>query len=136
MGPVLKGEPVWILRQALLLKHAESLRLFGGAEGIRDEGALDSALMRPVNAWSYGGEARVAALAAGYAFGLAKNHPFIDGNKRAAFIAYVTFLKANGFDLRAAQPEAYRTMMALAAGEITEAAFADWVEPLLTPRTP
>jgi death-on-curing protein len=136
MSPVVTGEPVWILRQALLLKHAESLRLFGGAEGIRDEGALDSALMRPVNAWSYGGETRLAALAAGYAFGLAKNHPFIDGNKRAAFIAYVTFLKANGFDLRAPQPEAYRTMLALAAGDMSEAAFAGWLETHLAPRTP
>lgn len=120
-------EPVWIERQALLLKHAELLRLFGGAEGIRDEGALDSALMRPVNAWSYGGETDMAKLAASYAFGLAKNHPFVDGNKRTAFVAFATFLKANGFNLVAPQPEAYRAMMALAAGEMSESDFAAWV---------
>jgi len=127
-------EPIWIDRQALLLQHANSLRLFGGADGIRDEGGLESALVRPVNAWGYRGETNVAAPAAAYAFGLAKNHPFIDGNKRAAFIACVAFLKLNGFDLRAAQPDAYRAMMALAATEMGEEAFAAWIERHLSPR--
>src|SRR3712207_1826975 len=113
-------QPRWINRQALLLKHAESLRLFGGAEGLRDEGMLESALARPVNAWSYGGEERIPWLAAAYAFGLSKNHPFIDGNKRAAFIACVGFLKLNGYNLTASQPDAYRTMIALASGNMTE----------------
>lgn len=122
------NEPRWIHRQALLLKHAESLRLFGGAEGLRDEGMLDSALARPVNAWSYRGEIRISYLAAAYAFGLSKNHPFIDGNKRAAFIAYVGFLKLNGFNLTASQPDAYQTMIALAAGAVTEEEFAQWIE--------
>ncbi len=127
-------EPRWIHRQALLLKHAESLRLFGGAEGLRDEGMLDSALTRPMNAWSYRGEARIPDLAAAYAFGLSKNHPFIDGNKRAAFIAYVGFLKLNGFNLKASQPDAYQTMMALAAGAMTEEEFAIWIERNSSPR--
>jgi death-on-curing protein len=127
-------EPRWIARQALLLKHVESLRLFGGADGLRDEGMLDSALMRPVNAWAYRGEDRIAYLAAAYAFGLSRNHPFIDGNKRAAFIAYVGLLKLNGFNLTATQPEAYKTMIALAAGGMTEDAFAAWIDTHSAPR--
>jgi len=121
-------EPRWISRQALLLKHAESLRLFGGAEGLRDEGMLDSALTRPINAWSYRGETSIAQLAAAYAFGLSKNHPFVDGNKRVAFIDYVGFLKLNGFNLVASQPEAYRTMIDLAAGVMSEEEFAAWIQ--------
>lgn len=128
--------PIWIERQALLLQHANSLRLFGGAEGIRDEGALESALMRPVNVWSYRDETALPTLAAAYAFGLAKNHPFVDGNKRAAFIACVGFLKLNGLDLRAPQPDAYRAMIALAAGDMTEEAFAAWLDRHLAPRSP
>jgi death on curing protein len=127
-------EPVWIEREALLLAHVQSLRLFGGAEGLRDRGAPESALMRPVNAWSCRGETDLAALAAAYAFGLAKNHPFIDGNKRAAFLACVGFLKLNGFDLRAPQPEAYRTMMELAASTMTEVAYAAWLAAHMRPR--
>jgi death on curing protein len=127
-------EPRWINRQALLLKHAESLRLFGGAEGLRDEVMLDSALARPLNAWSYRSEERIAHLAAAYAFGLSKNHPFIDGNKRAAFIAYVGFLKINGYDLTASQPEAYKSMIALAAGGISEEEFAAWMEQNISSR--
>lgn len=127
-------EPRWIDRRALLLKHAESLRLFGGAEGLRDDGMLDSALTRPVNTWAYRGEDRIAYLAAAYAFGLSRNHPFIDGNKRAAFIAYVGFLKLNGFNLTATQPEAYKAMITLAAGDLTEDAFAAWIEIHSAPR--
>jgi len=127
-------EPKWINRQALLLKHAESLRLFGGAEGLRDEGMLDSALARPINAWSYRDETRVEYLAAAYAFGLSRNRPFIDGNKRAAFIAYVSFLKLNGINLTASQPEAYRTMIDLAAGTMSEEKFAEWIQVNITSR--
>jgi death on curing protein len=127
-------EPVWIERQALLLVHASLLRMFGGPEGIRDEGALDSALMRPVNAWAYRNERRISHLAAAYAFGLAKNHPFVDGNKRAAFVAFVSFLKVNGYNLRAPQPEAYRAMIALAAGQLTEEEFGGWIEGHIGPR--
>jgi len=128
-------EPRWINRQALLLKHAESLRLFGGAEGLRDEGMLDSALARPLNAWSYRGEERITHLAAAYAFGLSRNRPFIDGNKRVAFIAYVGFLKLSGYDLTASQPEAYKSMIALAAGVMGEEEFAAWIEQNISPRT-
>ena len=127
-------EPVWIRREALLLKHADSLRLFGGAEGIREPGTLDSALMRPVNLLSYEPNTRLARLAVAYAFGIAKNHPFVDGNKRAAFLACVAFLKLNGFDLQAPQPETYRAMVALAAGEMPEDAFAEWLDTYMQAR--
>ena len=130
----MSDEPVWIRREALLLKHADSLRLFGGAEGIREPGALDSALMRPVNLRSYEPDTSLARLAAAYAFGIAKNHPFVDGNKRAAFLACVAILKLNGFDLQAPQPEAYRAMVALAAGEMPEDAFAEWLDTYLQAR--
>ncbi|MDF2813340.1 MAG: death-on-curing protein [Microvirga sp.] len=127
-------EPVWINRQALLLKHAESLRIFGGAEGLRDEGLFDSALMHPINSWHYADGVTYPMLAASYACSLEKNHPFIDGNKRAAFIAYVGFLKLNGFNLTASQPDAYQTMMGLAAGHVGEEQFAVWIEANSAPR--
>jgi death-on-curing protein len=116
----------WIDRRALLLLHYESLAEHGGASGLRDEGLLDSALARPVNAAAYG-EPDVAGLAAAYAFGLAKNHPFVDGNKRAAFLAAGLFLMLNGHRLRASQSDATLAVFGLAAGDVDEAAFADWL---------
>ena len=116
----------WINRHALLLLHGESLVLHGGAPGIRDEGLLESALMRPENLVAYG-KPDVFDCAAAYAFGLAKNHPFIDGNKRAAFLACGLFLHLNGVRLTATQPDATLTMLALAAGDLTEETFAAWL---------
>lgn len=116
----------WIDKRALLLLHAETLAEHGGSAGIRDEGLLDSALARPQNVEIYG-TASVAALAAAYAFGLAKNHAFIDGNKRAAFLAAGLFLALNGYRLSATQVEATSAMLALAAGELDEKTFARWV---------
>ena len=116
----------WINRHALLLLHGESLVLHGGAPGIRDEGLLESALMRPENLVAYG-KPDVFDCAAAYAFGLAKNHPFIDGNKRAAFLAGGLFLLLNGVRLTATQPDATLTMLALAAGDLTEETFAAWL---------
>lgn len=116
----------WIDKRALLLLHAETLAEHGGGAGIRDEGLLDSALARPQNVESYG-TASAAVLAAAYAFGLAKNHAFIDGNKRAAFLAAGLFLALNGYRLSATQVEATSAMLALAAGELDEAAFAGWL---------
>ena len=125
---------IWIDRRALLLLHGESLVLHGGAPGIRDEGLLDSALARPENLAAYG-QPDVFDCAAAYAFGLAKNHPFIDGNKRAAFLGAGMFLRLNGFRLTATQHEATLTMLALAASDITEAAYADWLRNHTTPLT-
>lgn len=116
----------WISKRALLLLHDESLAEHGGASGIRDEGLLESALARPENLAAYG-EPDLAALAAAYGFGLAKNHPFIDGNKRAAFLAVGLFLALNGQRLVVSQAEATATILALAASEITEDAFAAWL---------
>ena len=116
----------WINRHALLLLHGESLVLHGGAPGIRDEGLLESALMRPENLVAYG-KPDVFDCAAAYAFGLAKNHPFIDGNKRAAFVAGGLLLLLNGVRLTATQPDATLTMLALAAGDLTEETFAAWL---------
>lgn len=116
----------WINRRALLLLHGESLVLHGGAQGIRDEGLLDSALARPQNLVSYG-QPDIFDCAAAYAFGLAKNHPFIDGNKRAGFLGAGMFLRLNGHRLTASQQDATLTMLALAAGDIGEAEFATWL---------
>jgi len=116
----------WIDKSVLLVLHDESLALHGGASGIRDEGLLDSALARPVNLAAYG-EPDFADLAASYGFGLAKNHPFVDGNKRAAFLAAGLFLFLNGKRLSATQVDATITMLALAAGELEEADFAAWL---------
>lgn len=116
----------WINRRALLLLHGESLVLHGGAVGIRDDGLLDSALMRPQNLVLYG-QPDVFDCAAAYAFGLAKNHPFIDGNKRAAFLGAGMFLRLNGHRLTATPQDATLTMLALAAGDVTEAGYAAWL---------
>ena len=125
----------WINRHALLLLHGESLVLHGGAPGIRDEGLLESALMRPENLVAYG-KPDVFDCAAAYAFGLAKNHPFIDGNKRAAFLACGLFLHLNGVRLTATQPDATLTMLALAAGDLAEEAFAAWLRAHTAPLKP
>jgi death on curing protein len=116
----------WVDRRALMLLHAESLAEHGGGEGLRDEGLLESALARAENLAAYGSP-DVADLAASYGFGLAKNHPFIDGNKRATFLSVGLFLHLNGYRLRATQAEATLTMLGLAAGDITEAEFATWL---------
>ncbi len=120
----------WVSKQALVLLHGESLATHGGREGMRDEGLLDSALMRPQNILAYADADNppdAAALAASYGVGLAKNHPFVDGNKRAAFLAVGLFLYLNGLRLQATQTDATLTMLAVAAGDITEEAFAAWL---------
>jgi death on curing protein len=116
----------WIDKQALLLLHDESLAEHGGSAGIRDQGLLDSALARPLNLEAYG-EPDFANLAASYAIGLAKNHPFVDGNKRAAFLSTGLFLYLNGYRLSVSQADATLTMLAVAAGEMDEAALAEWL---------
>ena len=123
----------WITRQALELLHEESLSLHGGASGLRDEGLLESALARPLNLSAYG-EPDLAALAAAYGVGLAKNHAFVDGNKRAAFLSVGLFLGLNGYRLVATQAEATLTMLGVAAGEIDEEAFAAWIREHTQPR--
>jgi death-on-curing protein len=116
----------WVDRQALCLLHDESVAEHGGAPGLRDEGLLESALARPLNLAVYG-EPDVFELAAAYGVGLAKNHPFVDGNKRAAFLAVGLFLALNGHRLTATQADATLTMFAVAAGSLEEPAFAAWL---------
>ncbi len=123
----------WIDKRALLLLHAESLAEHGGGVGLRDEGLRDSALARPLNLVAYG-TPDFADLAASYAFGLAKNHPFVDGNKRAAFLSAGLFLALNGFRLTASQVDATQAMLALAGGELSEEAFARWLRSNTSPR--
>lgn len=123
----------WISREALLLLHDESLAEHGGAAGLRDVGLVDSALARPLNLVAYG-EPDLAELAASYAVGLAKNHAFVDGNKRAAFLAVGLFAALNGQRLVASQIEATRAMLTVAAGEIDEAGFAAWLRERLKAR--
>ena len=121
------SEPVWVSRQVLELLHGESLREHGGADGLRDSGLLDSALARAQNICAYEAVDDVFRLAAAYAFGIVKNHPFVDGNKRAGFIAAGLFLRLNGARLKADKAEAAMAVFDLAAGEITELQFAEWL---------
>ncbi|MCF8177677.1 MAG: type II toxin-antitoxin system death-on-curing family toxin [Sulfuritalea sp.] len=123
----------WIDKQALLLLHGESLAEHGGAAGMRDEGLLDSVLARAKNHAAYG-EPDVAELAAAYGCGISQNHPFVDGNKRAAFLSVGLFLALNGYRLVATQAEATLVVLSLAAGELEEAEFAAWLREHLVPR--
>ena len=119
--------PVWVLRETVLTLHEQSLAEFGGAAAIRDEGLLDSALAKPENLFAYG-KPTLFELAAGYGFGLVKNHPFVDGNKRVGFIVAVVFLELNGYRFQATEAEAAVRTLALAAGEMSEADFAAWLK--------
>jgi death on curing protein len=124
----------WVDKHALLLLHDESLAEHGGLPGLRDAGLLDSALARPLNQATYG-EPDLCALAAAYCVGLAKNHPFVDGNKRAAFLAMGMFLFLNGHRLVATQAEATLAVLAVAASEWDEATLAAWLREHVAPRT-
>jgi death-on-curing protein len=123
----------WVDQASLMLLHDESLAEHGGASGLRDKGLLQSALARPLNLVAYG-EPDVADLAAAYAVGLAKNHAFVDGNKRAAFLALGLFLALNGWRLAVGQAEATLTMLDVAAGTVDEQRLATWIREHLQPR--
>jgi len=118
--------PVWLLRSVIDAVHGVQLTEYGGADGLRDEGALESALARPVNLRAYG-ETGIFRLAAAYAFGIARNHPFVDGNKRTAFLAAYIFLSVNGYELTATEVDAVTAVLALAAGDTGEDEFAAWL---------
>lgn len=121
-------EPQWITEEAARAIHRRQLDEFGGIEGLRDPGLLDSALARPRNAFAYAsGSADIASLAAAYAFGIARNHPFLDGNKRTAAVVCETFILANGHVLRTDNDPWYSVLMQLASGEISEDDFAAWL---------
>jgi death-on-curing protein len=117
--------PIWLDARDAIAVHDRQLAEHGGAIGIRDPGLLDSALARPVNRWNYGADS-AADLAAAYAYGVARNHPFIDGNKRTAWVLARVFLAINGHKLAFTAEDAIRMMLALAAGELDEAAMVEW----------
>ena len=120
-------EPVWIREIDALAYHAQQISIFGGSDGVRDRGLLDSALARPNNLFAYAERAlTMADLAAAYAFGISSNHPFVDGNKRTAMQVAFVFLEFNGFPVIASQEEACIIFLSLAAGETTEAELALW----------
>src|ERR1700743_547222 len=119
-------EPLWITVEQAIAIHARQLRRFGGASGLRDEGMLRSALERPVNKWSYE-QSPLVELAAAYAFGLAKNHAFVDGNKRIAFMAMMVFLHKNGIAFAPDPAQATAIILSLAAGEVIEESLARWI---------
>ena len=126
-------EPVWLLRATLEILHDLSIAEHGGAAGLRDEGLFESALGRPQNLFAYEDNIDLARLAASYAFGLAKNHAFVDGNKRIAFIAAATFLKLNGQQLVADQAQATLIMLSVASGALSEEELASWIRQHLGP---
>src|SRR5260370_17158626 len=120
-------QPRWISRRALLYLHSASLATFGGSTGVRDEGLLDSALGRPQNRFLYAPESDLFEVAASYGFGIAKNHPFVDGNKRAAFHLVGLFLSINGYELITPQLHAIQPILNLAASELSEEELAVWI---------
>ena len=121
------NEPRWIGRQIVLLLHLESLAEHGGSSGMRDEGLLESALARPRNQYAYEPESDIPQLAAAYGFGLAKNHPFVDDNKRIAFITATLFLRLNGYRLTSDRLSEIKTMLDVASGQLSEEGFALWI---------
>lgn len=120
-----RTEPVWLDSRIPMPVHDRQLAEHGGGVGLRDAGALESALARPINRWSYG-EDELVQLAAAYAFGIARNHPFVDGNKRTAWIMARLFLMANALEIAFDKVDATNIVIALAAGEISEDELADW----------
>jgi death on curing protein len=119
-------EPKWLTYEQIVAIHSRQLRRFGGATGLRDDGLLRSALERPMNKWHYE-QAELPALAAAYAFGLAKNHAFVDGNKRIAFMSMMVFLRRNGVRFAPDPAHATKIIMALAAGEVSEESLIRWI---------
>jgi death-on-curing protein len=117
----------WLTPEIVKGLHLQSIAAAGGSAGIRDEGLLQSAVDRPRNLHVYGDAPTVHSLAAAYGFGIVRNHPFIDGNKRAGILATAVFLDVNGYAFRPNEAEAVKIVLALAAREIDEAVFADWI---------
>lgn len=120
-----RAEPIWLDSRMAHAIHDRQLAEHGGGAGLRDEGALEPAMARPLNQWAYG-ERDLAQLAAAYAFGLARNHPFADGNKRTAWILARLFLMANGVEIAFDKVDAINIVIALAVGELSEEELADW----------
>lgn len=128
-------EPVWLSRAVVEALHADQVREHGGQLGLRDAGLLESALARPQHVWAYEEDVDLVMLAAEYGFGLAKNHAFLDGNKRVAFVATNVFLILNGFEIDASEPEVVDTILRVADGRMSRRKFAEWIHTVLVPYT-
>lgn len=122
-----RKEPRWLSRVVVDAIHNDQLREHGGLAGVRDENALESALARPQQKWHYADDTDIATLAAAYGFGLVKNHPYRDGNKRIGFLAIATFLGLNGYELEATDDEIVAEIVSLADGRVSEEQLADWI---------
>jgi death on curing protein len=120
-------EPRWVSVLAVKSIHADQIESHGGLPGIRDQAGLEAALGRPRNKWGYAASTDLCALAAAYAFGLAQNHPFNDGNKRTSFLTMVAFLGLNGLEFKASEADVVTAFVALAAGTSTEAQLTAWI---------
>ena len=128
------NEPKWLRKDMVLALHAMSIAEFGGSAGIRDDGLLESALDRPKNVFAYGDNPSISELAAAYCLGIIKNHPFLDGNKRAGDLAIRAFLRRNGHLYEPNEADEVVMIMALAAGKIDEEALTDWIAENTTPK--
>jgi death on curing protein len=126
-------EPQWLTTAMVVAIHDEQLAIHGGSAGLRDAALLESALHRPRNKWAYE-QATLPELAAAYSFGIARNHPFVDGNKRTSLLAIYTFLGLNGVDFRVPEAEAAAIILSLAAGEVSEESLARWISDNLPKR--
>lgn len=122
----------WLLIDRVLAIHSRQIAEHGGGDGVRDVGLLESALARPENVAAYEPEADIASLAAAYAFGIVKNHPFIDGNKRTGYVVMETFLIKNGFTLNATPIDKYTTFLQLAEGSLSEVELAEWLRSVIS----
>lgn len=126
-------EPIWLSREIVTALQGDQIREHGGQLGLRDEGLLDSALYRARQRWTYEPDSDLASLTACYGFGLTKNHPFLDGNKRIGFVAMNVFLILNGFEIEAAEPEVVLVMLGVADGSIKETELATWIRKVVIP---
>ena len=120
-------EPRWVSKRVVLALHEEQLAEHGGSGGIRDESLLDSALAKPQNVFAYGDDPDIFRLAASYAYGIARNHAFVDGNKRTALVVSTLFLNRNGWDTTAPKTDEYETYFRLAEGSLSEEELAAWL---------
>lgn len=134
MSELTNIEPIWIGEAVARAIHQRQLAEHGGLDGVRDSGLLQSALARPQHMYCYRPDCALTELAAAYGFGIAKNHPFLDGNKRTAYIVTRLFLVANGWDIVAPFDEKYSAMIALAGGDWSEETFAAWLKKVAMPR--
>jgi len=127
------NEPLWLRRAWVDALHFRQLQRFGGRYGVRDDNAVESALARPHQQWAYAEQKDMASLAAAYGYGLARNHGYVDGNKRIAFVAMAVFLDLNGWMLHAPEADVVRVILAVAAGTMSEAVLAGWVRAHMRP---